>query len=47
MRVRQERQKCIFMLCMEVVEEDMEVQEETVRNELDQFSKTLFYHFFK
>jgi len=30
MRVAQEGQKCIFILCMEVPEEDMEVQEETV-----------------
>jgi len=30
MRVTQERQKCIFMLYMEVAKEDMEVQEETV-----------------
>jgi len=30
MGVTQEKQKCIFMLCMEVAEEDMEVQEETV-----------------
>jgi len=30
MGVTQEGQKCIFMLCMEVAEEDMEVQEETV-----------------
>ena len=29
MGVTQEGQKCIFMLCMEVAEEDMEVQEET------------------
>jgi len=28
--VAQEGEKCIFMLCMEVAEEDMEVQEETV-----------------
>jgi len=26
--VTQEGQKCIFMLCMEVAEEDMEVQEQ-------------------
>jgi len=32
MRVTQEEQKCIFILCMEVQEEDMEVQEETVYN---------------
>jgi len=31
MEVTQEGQKCIFMLCMEVAEEDMEVQEETVQ----------------
>jgi len=30
MGVAQEGEKCIFMLCMEVAEEDMEVQEETV-----------------
>jgi len=30
MGVTQEGEKCIFMLCMEVAEEDMEVQEETV-----------------
>jgi len=30
MGMTQEGQKCIFILCMEVVEEDMEVQEETV-----------------
>ena len=33
MGVTQEGQKCIFMLCMEVAEEDMEVQEETVQTE--------------
>jgi len=33
MGVTQEGQKCIFMLCMEVAEEDMEVQEETVKSE--------------
>jgi len=31
MGVAQEGYNCIFMLCMEVSEEDMEVQEETVR----------------
>lgn len=31
MGVTQEGQKCIFMFCMEVAEEDMEVQEETVQ----------------
>ena len=30
MGVVQEGEKCIFMLCMEVAEEDMEVQEEIV-----------------
>jgi len=30
MKVTQEGERCIFMLCMEVGEEDMEVQEETV-----------------
>jgi len=30
MGVTQKGQKCIFMLCTEVAEEDMEVQEETV-----------------
>jgi len=30
MGVAQEGEKCIFMLCMEVAEEDMEVQKETV-----------------
>jgi len=30
MGVTQEGEKCIFILCMEVAEEDMEVQEETV-----------------
>jgi len=30
MGVAQEGQKCIFILCIEVPEEDMEVQEETV-----------------
>ena len=30
MGVTQEGQKYIFMLCMEVAEEDMKVQEETV-----------------
>ena len=30
MEVTQEGQKCIFILCMEVPEEDMEVQEEIV-----------------
>ena len=30
MRMTQEGQKCIFMLRMEVAEEDMEVQEETI-----------------
>jgi len=30
MGVTQEGKKCIFMLCMEMAEEDMEVQEETV-----------------
>ena len=30
MWVTQERKKCIFMLCMEVAGEDMEVQEKTV-----------------
>jgi len=30
MRVTQEGYKCIFMLCMEVAEEDTEVQEEIV-----------------
>ena len=31
MGVTQEGDKCIFMLCMEVAEEDMEVQEERVK----------------
>jgi len=32
MGMTQEGQKCIFMLCMEVAEEDMEMQEERVQN---------------
>ena len=31
MEVTQEGQKCIFMLCTEVAEENMEVQEEKVK----------------
>jgi len=34
MRMTQEGQKCIFMLCMEVEEEDMEVQLETAHGVL-------------
>jgi len=30
MKVTQEGQKCIFMFCMEVAEEDMKVEEETL-----------------
>ena len=30
MGMTQKGQKCIFILCMDVAEEDMEVQEETI-----------------
>ena len=33
MGMTQQGKKCIFMLCMKVAEEDMEVQEETVLSE--------------
>jgi len=42
MGVTQEGQKCIFMLCMEVAEEDMEVQEETLTHLLP--STTIIIH---
>jgi len=40
MEVTQEGQKCIFMLCMEVAEEDMELQKERVL-----FLGAQYFHF--
>jgi len=47
MEVTQEGQKYIFMLCMEVAEEDMEVQEETVLLKLFSAFDFFFFLFFR